>query len=187
MSYRCFVAVDIDNPKILDEIQRVQNMLIGSGADIKTVERENIHITLKFLGDINKSLLEETKNIVSNLSFSPFRINLSETGTFPNLRRPRIIWVGISEGENELDNIFRELEDGLDGLGINRERRRFSPHVTIARVRSGKNRSMLIEALLQNEFVDFGDLMVNRIKLKRSVLTSKGPIYSSLAESRLEE
>ena len=181
------MAVDIDNPKVLDELQKVQAMLIGSGADIKAVERENIHITLKFLGDINASLLEETKGIVTNLRFSPFRINLSETGAFPNLRRPRIIWAGISERENKLSNIFRELEDGLDGLGFNRESRRFSPHITIARVRSGKNRRILIETLLQNNDLDFGNLIVDKIKLKRSVLTSKGPIYSTLAESRLEE
>jgi 2'-5' RNA ligase len=180
------MAVDIDNPKVLDELQKLQTILIGSRSDLKAVERENIHITLKFLGDINESLLEETKSVVTTLRFSPFLINLSEIGAFPNLGRPRIIWAGISEGENELSKIFRELEDALDVLGFNRERRRFSPHVTIARVRSGKNRRRLIETVLQNKDVAFGDLMVDRVKLKRSILTSKGPIYSTLAESRLE-
>jgi 2'-5' RNA ligase len=142
LGVRCFVAVEVDDPGVLDALERVQAGLVGSGGDLKPVERENIHLTLKFLGDVDEGLLGEVKRVVGGLNFEPFRMNLSETGAFPNLRRPRVIWAGVSQGGDELSAIFRELEAGFVGLGFKREGRRFSPHITIARVRSTGMRIM---------------------------------------------
>ncbi len=183
MGVRCFVAVEVDDPGVLDALRSFQAGLAGSGGDLKPVERENIHLTLKFLGDVDEGLLDEVKRVVSGLSFEPFRMALAEAGVFPNLRRPRVIWAGVSEGGDEVAGIFRELEDGFMGLGFKREGRRFSPHITIARVRSGRNREGLVEEVFRYRDVDFGGFEVGSVKLKRSVLTPRGPVYSTLAES----
>ncbi len=183
MGVRCFVAVEVDDPGVLDALRSFQAGLAGSGGDLKPVERENIHLTLKFLGDVDEGLLDEVKRVVNSLSFKPFRMALAETGAFPNLRKPRVIWAGVTEGADELTAIFRELEAGFVGLGFKREGRRFSPHISIARVRSGRNRDLLMEEVLRYRDAVFGDFEVASVKLKRSVLTPRGPVYSILAES----
>jgi len=183
LGVRCFVAVEVDDPGGLDALGSFQAGLVGSGGDLKPVERENIHLTLKFLGDVEDGLLEEVKRVVGGLSFEPFRMTLAETGAFPNLRKPRVIWAGVSEGGDELAAIFGEVEAGFVGLGFKREGRRFSPHITIARVRSGRNRDWLMEEVLRHRDADFGSFEVGSVKLKRSVLTPRGPVYSTLAES----
>jgi 2'-5' RNA ligase len=185
LGVRCFVAVEVDDPGVLDALGRAQSGLVGSGGDLKPVERENIHLTLKFLGDVDEGLMGEVERVVSGLRFEPFRMALAETGAFPNLRRPRVIWAGVSEGVDELSRIFRELEAGFVGLGFKREGRRFSPHITIARVRSGRNREELVEEVLQHRETDYGGFEVKSVKLKRSVLTPRGPVYTTLAESGL--
>jgi len=183
LGVRCFVAVAVDDPGVLDALRRFQAGLAGSGGDLKPVDLENIHLTLKFLGDVDEGLLEEVKRVVASLSFEPFRMALSETGAFPNLRRPRVIWAGVSEGVDELAAIYGELEAGFVGLGFKREGRRFSPHITIGRVRSGRNRDLLMEEVLRHRDADFGGFMVGSVKLKRSVLTPRGPVYTTLTES----
>ena len=183
MGVRCFVAVEVDDPGVLDALGSFQAGLVGSGGDLKPVERENIHLTLKFLGDVDEGLLDEVKRVVRSLSFETFRMALAETGAFPNLRRPKVIWAGVSGGVDELVVIFRELEARLVGLGFKREGRRFSPHITIARVRSGRNRDGLMGEVLRHRDTNFGGFKVGSVKLKRSVLTPRGPVYSTLAES----
>ena len=180
---RCFVAVDLEDTDLLDALGRVQEGLRGTGADLKCVERENIHLTMRFLGDVREGLLEELKDLVSGLSFPPFRMELEGVGAFPNLRRPRVVWVGITRGVVELTETFNRLESGLVGMGFNPERRGFSPHITIARVRSGRNRDQLVEEVQDHADEGFGGLEVKHIKLKKSVLTPRGPVYTTLAQS----
>ena len=183
MSVRCFVSVDIEDPGILDALGRLQACLEGTGANLKCVERENIHLTLRFLGDVRDGLLGELKGLVSGLRFDPFRIDLCRVGAFPSLRRPRVIWVGVTEGVEELARIFNRLESGLVGLGFKPEGRGLSPHITIARVRSGRNRDRLIEQVRNRADESYGAHEVRYVRLKRSVLTPRGPVYSTLAES----
>jgi len=177
------VALEVDDPGVLDALGLVQAGLMSSGGDLKPVERENIHMTMKFLGDVDERLLEEVKRAVSEVSFGPFRMELVGVGAFPNLRRPRVIWAGVTSGAEETKRIYDDLESGLEGVGFRRERRRFNPHVTIARVRSGRNRDRLVEEVLSHRDDVFGGFEVDRVRLKRSVLTPRGPIYSTLAES----
>lgn len=184
MGVRCFVAVDIEESSVLDSMGRLQVSLEGTGADLKCVERENIHLTLRFLGDVGEGLLEELRNIVSGLGFEPFQMVLEGVGAFPNLRRPRVIWTGISKGVDELRGIFNRLESRLMGLGFKPERRGLSPHITLARVRSGRNRDRLVEQVRTHEDESFGAFEVRHIRLKKSVLTPRGPIYSTIAESK---
>jgi 2'-5' RNA ligase len=167
-------------PKFL----KIQRSLMGSGGNLKCVEPENLHITLKFLGDVDDSQLHQVVDIIETIEFSPFDLYLKRAGVFPNLRRPRVVWVGVEEGVNKLSLIFDELEKKLTRVGFKPERRRFNPHLTVCRVRSGKNRAQLIQVVNELRDIDVGSVQVKYIKLKKSVLTPKGPIYSDLALSQ---
>lgn len=181
---RCFIAVECNNAQVIMGIRQVQGVLDSTGAQIKNVEPENIHLTLKFLGEISQSKVEEIANVIERISFDPFWLNVEGVGVFPNLRRPSVVWAGISDESSTLETIFNELEQELNQLGFERESRSFHPHLTISRVRTGKNRAQLVEELLRLDDYVFGQVWVDRIYLKKSVLTPQGPIYSTLAESR---
>jgi 2'-5' RNA ligase len=181
---RCFVAIECGNPEVVKGISDVQGVLAGTGADMKPVEAENIHLTLKFLGEIEQGKVDEVAEVVKGMRFEPFKFTVEEVGVFPNLRRPSTIWAGITEGVSDLAAVFEELDLKLSKLGFERERRRFQPHLTICRVRSGKNKDQLVERLLRVKDTVFGEVSVDRVSLKKSVLTPSGPIYSTLAESQ---
>src|SRR3989449_10290073 len=114
--------------------------LSSLGGDLKPVERENIHLTLKFLGNVMASKLEEIKSALTQVAFPPFSLEMKGAGAFPNLNRLNVIWVGVGEGLRQVELIFVQTEKLLDQLGLRRETRDFSPHITVARVKSGRKR-----------------------------------------------
>ncbi|MEM2104666.1 MAG: RNA 2',3'-cyclic phosphodiesterase [Candidatus Bathyarchaeia archaeon] len=179
---RSFIAFDIENVSVLEKIRKVQKILADSGADLKLVEPENIHITLRFLGNITQNMVDKIYNGMQKIQFTPFDVKVQGLGAFPNPRYPRVLWAGIREGAIQLRGIFEQLEPYLRGLGFAPDRKGFSPHLTIARVRSGRNRGELAERLKENLNFDFGVLEAKCLRLKRSDLTPKGPIYSTLRE-----
>jgi 2'-5' RNA ligase len=179
---RSFIAVEIDNGDIIKRITDAQNILGETGAQLKFVEPENIHVTVRFLGEIAKGMVERVFEEMEKVSFKPFEIQFNGVGTFPNLNRPSVVWIGISKGVDALSNIFNQLEPKLHALGFAPDSRGFSPHVTIARVNSGLHRAELIQAITSLRELEFGTLHVDSIRLKKSVLTPKGPIYSTLHE-----
>jgi len=156
--------------------------LIQTGADLKIVEPQNIHVTLRFLGEIPVSLVKSVCDEMRQIKFQPFDLELEGLGCFPDYRRPNVVWVGITRGEVELRSIFNQLEPNLRKLGFPPDRKGFSPHLTIARVRSGRNRQKLVEAVEALKDQSLASMTVSRVKLKKSVLTPKGPIYTTLCE-----
>jgi len=186
MSIRCFVAVECGGDELAAKFTDVRRMLEATRADVKFVEPENVHLTLRFLGEIEPSLVEQVSQVVKETNFQPFSARLEGVGVFPNLRRPRVVWAGISEGVSQLAEVWKDVDTKLSGLGFERERRGFSPHITIGRVRSGRNRERLVEELSTLSDYVFGDLQVDRVVLKKSVLTPRGPIYTTLAESAVD-
>ena len=185
MAVRSFIAVDVEEPALLGALEGVQRGLMATGADIKCVERENIHITLRFLGDVSEGQLEGLRLLVAGLELRPFPVEFRGVGAFPSLRRPRVVWAGLAGGADGLAEVFSRLEDGVVGLGFRREGRGFSPHVTLARVRSGRNREGLVEEILRRSDDPLGEMVAERVRLKKSALTPRGPNYSTLAESTL--
>ena len=151
---------------------------------MKLVEIENIHITLKFLGDIEDHMVDEASQVIRDITFEPFEFTVEGVGVFPNMKRPTTIWAGVSLGVGDLVDLFNKVNEGLAKLGFEKDRRRFHPHLTIARVRSRQNKDRLVDELVCMEEIKFGKIQVDRIYLKKSVLTPKGPIYSTLAESK---
>ena len=186
MSVRCFMAVECDDEQVLSGFREVGARLRATGADLKLVETENVHLTLKFLGEIPEARAREVAETVKEIRFQPFSFKVEEVGVFPSTSRPNVVWAGITDGVTELAAVFEDLDTRLSRLGFERERRRFSPHLTICRVRSGRNRDQLAAELAELSDMVFGSVKVDRVTLKKSVLTRQGPVYSTLAESRVE-
>jgi len=183
MGTRAFVAVECHDGRLHSRFAEAQGLIKATGASVKLVEVGNIHITLKFLGEIEDHQVAEVSQVIRDITFEPFQFKVEGVGVFPNLKRLKTIWAGITEGVGELVNVFNEVNAGLARLDFEKDRRKFQPHLTIARVRGGQNRDKLVDALLGLEEMEFGAVNVDRIYLKKSVLTQRGPIYSTLAES----
>jgi 2'-5' RNA ligase len=179
---RSFLAFDIDNESILKRMVDVQNLLANAGADLKLVEPKNIHVTLRFLGDITLPMVERIFEEMKKVQFIPFDVKIHGVGAFPNVRYPRILWAGITQGADQLRSVFEQLEPRLRGLGFAPDSKGFSPHLTIARVRSGRNKAELANFIGDNVNYEFGVLRAGCLRLKRSDLTPRGPIYSTLKE-----
>ena len=179
---RSFIAFDIENDSVLKKMNEAQALLTKSGADLKLVEPKNIHVTLRFLGDIAPNTVEKIFEEMKAIQFIPFNIKIQGVGAFPTPRYARVVWAGMSEGANELRSIFSQVEPRLQSLGFSPDPKGFSPHLTIARVRSGRNKAELSRAIDENSGFEFGTIRGECLRLKRSVLTPKGPIYSTLKE-----
>jgi 2'-5' RNA ligase len=179
---RSFIAFDLDDEAILKKITDVQRVLAKTGADLKLVEPKNIHITLRFLGNIMPSTVEKIYTEMTKIQFTTFDVKISGIGAFPKLHYPRVLWTGITKGADQLRSIFEQLEPRLQTLGFAPDPKGFSPHLTIARVRSGRNREALVKCVSENANLEFGTIRAECLKLKRSDLTPRGPIYSTLKE-----
>ena len=184
-SIRSFIAFDIEDPQVIREILNVQSMLAETGAHLKLVKPDNIHITVRFLGNISPSQVDEIYDAMRKVDFSPFEIEIKGVGVFPNIRRINVIWAGIKKGADELANIFNQLEPRLQKIGFKKETRGFSPHLTIARVRTSHRKVELIRCLKEIENYEFGTFEARCLRLKKSILKPKGPIYLTLREKCL--
>jgi len=181
-SVRSFLAFDLENESVRQRLSDVQKLLVQAGADLKLVEPQNIHMTIRFLGDIPLSMVEKVFEEMRKVQFAPFSVQISGVGVFPDLRYPRVVWAGITEGGDQLKSVFGQLEPRLRGLGFSPDPKGFSPHLTIARVRSGRNKAQLAEFVSKNVGYAFGSVKAECLRLKKSDLTPKGPIYSTLKE-----
>jgi 2'-5' RNA ligase len=179
---RSFFSFDIEDQTIIRRLTEVQSMLTNTGANLKLIKPQNIHLTVRFLGNISQSMVDAIHEEMKQLSFTPFEIELSGLGAFPKLTYPRIVWTRIRKGADKLIDVFEQLEPRLRGLGFKPDRKGFSPHLTIARVRSGRNKAQLINLIQELEDYEFGIIKVEYLRLKKSDLTPKGPIYTTLKE-----
>ncbi len=183
---RSFLAIEIPED-ILRKIEKVQKDLKSSNADIKWVDPENIHITLKFFGNIEDSKIEPIIKTADKIieSYSPFSIKVRGVGSFPNLKTPRVIWIGVIDERGILSKFQDQLEKAFERLGFEAEKRPFHPHLTLGRMRSFKEKGDLIKRLERFQGDDFGEFKVEKVVLFKSELTRQGPIYTALEEVRL--
>jgi len=180
---RTFIAVAISS-EVREKIAKIQAEFRRGDPDVKWVEPVNVHITLKFLGEVSKDkvleIVERTRPAVSGIS--SFRVHLSGLGSFPNLKSPRVVWVGVSEGKQELKNLSERIEENLSYLGFAKEKREFSAHLTIGRVRSPRGKEGLVKKIEQLEKSDMGEFSVDKVLVMESQLSSKGPTYTIIEE-----
>lgn len=166
---RCFLAVDLDEA-LKPAVVEMQNRLEG---DNKLVEPENMHFTLKFLGEAGDDQVSYVKNIIGGLlkDWQPFEITVKGMGAFPSLSYIRVIWIGAPE----LHRLQHAVEQALcPPFGKERD---ITPHLTLARVRTVQKRNALADFIRANSNAEIGSMAVDKIKLKKSTLTGKGPVY----------
>ena len=181
--FRGFIAVEIKiSPKILKIIKDLEK----SGANLKLVKPEKMHITLKFLGDTEEKLIPKIEEIIKNSveKIESFEIKLKNTGVFPNPNYLKVVWIGIENSE-KIKEIAEEIDNKLVKIGFKKEKRKFSAHITIARVRSSRNKDEILEILNKYKEEEFLTMKIDKIKLKKSELTKKGPIYTTLKEIKI--
>ena len=183
---RTFIAIKL-SPEIISKISGVQEELKRTDAKVKWVKPKNIHLTLKFLGHITSEELEKVKIAIRETlkPFRPFGISISGLGAFPKIEYPRIIWLGVDEGKEELKRMASNLEERLAQIGFAKEKREFSPHLTLGRVKSQKEKGGLTEALTNTEASHLGSMRVTKLSIVKSELKPQGPIYTSLEEISL--
>ena len=179
---RSFVSIDIDDAQILSKIDSITSSLKSLGGDLRPVERENIHLTLKFLGNIGFARLDEIRNAMRGVNFQPFPIEIMGAGAFPSLKKLNIVWVGIGEGWTRVQQVFEQTEKLLYRVGFSHETRPFSPHITIARVKTGRKRDEIAAFLEHMRDESLGAFTVEHVRLKQSILSASGPAYSTLFE-----
>lgn len=187
---RTFIAIVLSE-EIKDFLVKLQEKLKASNADVKWVKKEGIHLTLKFLGNVEQKKIDEIIKIINNISnhMASFQLELGSIGAFPKKEIPRVIWVDLSKGDEETKAIAQKLEEEIAKLGIPKEKRAFSSHITLGRVKTSLNRKQLIEQLnyLQaNPLKEKPKYKVEKITLFKSTLTPTGPIYQVLYEGNLK-
>ena len=152
------------------------------------MEKDNIHLTLKFLGDITEEKCTKIKSILDKIgnNTKPFDISIKDIGVFPSIDRPRVIWVGLDSGSAESKELAKKIDEELSGIGFQEESRPFAAHLTIGRVRSPKNKEALKQKLTTYNLQLTTKLQrISSIILFQSTLSPKGPTYTKLHEAHL--
>lgn len=183
---RSFVAILLSEEvrgAVAGEIARLRPL----APRVSWVSSGNVHLTVKFLGEIPPEALEAVKQALGEavVGVAPFRLRFRGLGAFPEGSRPRVLWVGVAEGGEAAEALHSRVEAALARRGFPREARRFSPHLTIGRVREPRGLGRLEEAISRDAGVDFGRLDVEELWLMRSDLAPTGARYTELARFRL--
>jgi len=184
---RTFIAIELSK-EIREALAQAQSHLKYSGADVKWVDKDNIHLTLKFLGEVTEGKLQQ---VISTLEIigkenSVFEISIKDIGVFPNSDYPRVIWVGLDKGAVESKKLAKMIDDALSKIGFEKESRPFAPHLTIGRVRSAKNKEALKEKIGTCQLPIVKSQLISSVVLFQSKLSPKDPTYIKIHETRWE-
>lgn len=179
---RLFIALPFENP-VRDSLSSVHEYLYREKHLLKTVLPENYHITLKFLGNCSDELAMKIRDGLDELQLPVDKIPITVKGIggFPNTNKVSVIWAGIKTGERLIENLYENIETFAGGLGFEKERRKFSPHLTLARVRKNKRISDELRHYIEkNKETEFCKSSFDRLVLFSSDLTPKGPVYTEV-------
>ncbi|MCK9430280.1 MAG: RNA 2',3'-cyclic phosphodiesterase [Candidatus Omnitrophica bacterium] len=186
---RAFIAIELP-AKIKDALIGIQHKLNTEKIRISWVKPQNLHLTLKFLGDISPEQLEKIKTTAKKIADNSggFKVKLRKLGVFPNLRAGQIIWVGTDEAPSSLKQLAQQLETGLAESGIPKELRPFCAHITIGRIKNRPAASDLQKALdrVKINTSDPGEFNCEKVILFESTLGPGGPVYTALKELNLK-
>ena len=183
---RSFLAIELPT-LIAERLQKLQEDLKASDADVRWVDPKNIHLTLKFFGSIEESQIDSILQSIeiSVQSKQPFWVSVRGMGAFPHPKNPRVIWVGLVEGKEVLVQFQKQLEASLEKVGFQTEDRSFHPHLTLGRVRSSRGKGSLAAKIEKYREEDIGTFQVERVTLFQSDLKPSGPVYIPLRELHL--
>ena len=174
---RAFIALEMG---FNEEMQHFYTALEKTGARLKMVEPENVHLTIKFLGEIKEEMVKDIRKIMEDAvkDVQPFRGAIRGVGAFPGINNIRVIWLGFHD-DGEVVKISKTIDENLSSLGFRKERS-YVPHITVARMKSGLKKEEVIRVLKEYEEREFGEVECKEIKLKKSILTREGPIYEDI-------
>lgn len=184
-TFRGFIAVEVP---VSSQIKSFQRDIKQTNARVKLVEPENIHITVKFLGDTPLNQIQVIESLMKDAisSVKPHTIRLEGTGVFPNENYIKVIWIGIKEAE-QLSTIASMLNDQCTKIGVKKDKRGFSAHLTIGRMKSAQGKDQIVHLLQKYHDTCFAEIPVNELHLKKSTLTPTGPIYETLSTIKIEK
>ncbi len=177
---RAFIGVRID-PKMTQKISEVQSQLKRSLTDIRWVVQENLHFTLKFLGAVEEEKITSIIKAVGRAvrPAQPFSLTAGGIGVFPDIRKPRVLWVGLEA--QGLQTLSQEVEAALEPLGFAPEKRGFTPHLTIGRWRNFTAKAQRLKEEIDHwKDQDFGQSTVEEVVIFQSILKPNGAVYSPL-------
>ena len=182
---RCFIAIDMPE-NIKDAIAGFIEKCGPNSKGLRWVPAENVHLTLKFLGDVKEDLIPEIEKrlLLICMRIDVFNINIRGAGAFPNFKYPNVLWIGIDESE-ELRKLYEDIEESMSDLGFEKEDRKFSPHLTIGRVKDRKGTEPVIKGLYAFKDTFWGSIEVNEVLLMQSILKTTGAEYSKIAGFKL--
>lgn len=182
---RSFIAIEL--PEAIQELlSELSARLRESGANASWVRPGNIHLTLRFLGEVDEDGLDRLAEVLSEryTSVSPFPLSVRGIGAFPNLRRPSVIWAGVGPVEGALTEVQAAAEAAAQAIGLPEESKSFHPHLTLARLRLPRGIEPLLARLQDEKDFSGGDFIANAVSLFSSELTPRGSIYRRLKEFR---
>jgi len=169
-----FVAIEVSDKDVLNSIHKIQTEL---NIKAKPVELHNMHFTVQFLGEVSEEMIGKISDALNSIEFSAFSISFASVGVFPKPNFPRVIWIGVTDGVNELEKLAEMIRSKLSDIGFSPDKK-FKPHVTIFRI---KNKIEDLSSKLEKfSSCSFGKQLISEIKLKKSELTPNGPIYTDL-------
>ncbi|MBI5674500.1 MAG: RNA 2',3'-cyclic phosphodiesterase [Nitrospirae bacterium] len=178
---RSFIAIELPE-KVKSAISELQQELKKRKADIRWVKPESIHLTLKFLGDTDEKILDRIVEAIKAAcgGYGRFNLETKGVGVFPDMRAPRVLWLGISDNDS-LTGLQKSIEDGLAKLGFSPEKRRFRPHLTIGRFKSSFGKEGLYDKIEELKDISLGLIEVQSIFLIKSELNPSGAKYTKIA------
>ena len=179
--------MDIRNHGVIDNVKRVQSLIHESGVDATYVDAKYWHFTVRFLGETSDETIERVKKVLLDVKARKVKVQYRGIGVFPGRHRINVVWLGVENRcMDELRSIADEVNRAIFSFGF-QSRGTFQPHVTIARIKSSRNRDKLLSLI--DERIDhvFGEETLDYVRLKKSVLTPNGPIYDDLLSIKLGE
>lgn len=177
---RTFVAIELPR-ELTSKIDQLQSALKKTNVDVSWVKPQNVHITLKFLGEVKEEKIEEVYQVVEKSvnGIKSFTVNLQGLGGFPNLKRPRVIWVGVEKGKEILAELYPKMEEEFLKIGFAKENRSFTPHLTIGRIKSPKHLEGLASEINKTTF-ETEEFEVKEVVVMKSTLFPTGAVYTPL-------
>lgn len=185
---RAFIAIEVDSVT-KQKISGLINTLKKTNADVKWVRENQMHLTLKFLGNVSQDKIPFISDAIKQITYDihEFPLSFSGIGAFPNTNRPRVIWAAIDKGSKELKTMAGLIEKKMNSLGFKKEDRDYKAHLTLGRVRSQKNIKELAKNISGAEFKIKSDIKIEKLTLFQSTLTPKGTVYAPLGEFHLSK
>ena len=188
MAIRTFLALDL-NDSVLDALQAVRAAVPKGAGNIRWTRRENLHVTLHFLGDVEDDVIPDVCGATAEVArqVAPFHFDLGGVAARPSRGPLRMIWANVTDPTGELAVLHELLGEALAGIGMRTEMRQFRPHITLARIRGGRDSAVIRRAAESFAEEDFGRQLVGEVVVYSSQLTPEGPIYTSLCRAPLAE